>query len=304
MQRIITKVGYLIQPSRFVPRTLKSIFEKLVFTFVASEIKKHILLQGNSSGYPVFCIVHWNAPDFLLLNIDQIESLYPNSKIYVLDNASKQSNINVIEEALKRFNNITLFAAVPKKQNWLSKIGADRLLYTHTNGLQFLLNYSSENGDKNAVFLDQDCVLYRNIDNLFEKLGRDTVLIGPRYGTLDLVHASFMALQPKRINELFGKFSFFHKNTDSPEPYHGMSFKARGKILFLETSRHDKIPALCAYSIEGKIFAWHAWYSSRTEDCSDESYLDGVPVTYLRKVREQAIEYMKQIREKTIQIKT
>ena len=233
MQRMITKVGYLIQPSRFVPRTLKSLFEKMVFTFVALEIRKHILLKGKSDGYPVFCIVHWNAPDFLLLNVDQIEFLYPNSKIYVLDNGSKQGNIDVIEEALKRFNNVTLFAAAPKKRNWLSKTGVDRLLYTHTNGLQFLLNYSSEKGDELAVFLDQDCVLYNNIDNLFAKLGRDIILIGPRYGSLNLVHASFMALQPKMINELFGKFSFYHKNTDSPEPYHGMSFKAKEKILFV-----------------------------------------------------------------------
>ncbi len=300
MQRIINRVGYLIQPSRFVPRTLKSFFEKSIFTFVASRTRRNILLRSKVDGYPVFCIVHWNAPDFLLLNIDQIEFLYPNSKIYVLDNGSKQANISVIEEALKRFNNITLFAAAPKKRNWVLSTGVDRLLYSHTNGLQFLLNYAAEKGDKLVVFLDQDCVLYRNIDNLFAKLGREIILIGPRYGTLNLVHASFMALQPSTINELFGKFAFFHKNTDSPEPYHGLSFKAKGKIFFLETSRHNKIPALCAYSIEGKIFAWHAWYSSRTEGCSDEGYLDGVPIGYLRKVRELAIEYMKQIHEETI----
>ena len=122
MQRIITKIGYLIQPSRFIPRTLKSFFEKIVFTFVASETKKHILFHGKASGYPVFCIVHWNAPDFLLLNIDQIEFLYPNSRIYVLDNGSKQANIGVIQEALKRFDNITLFAAAPEKRNCFRKL--------------------------------------------------------------------------------------------------------------------------------------------------------------------------------------
>jgi hypothetical protein len=38
---------------------------------------------------PAFCIVHWNAPDFLLLNIKQLELIYPNKEIYVLDNGSQ-----------------------------------------------------------------------------------------------------------------------------------------------------------------------------------------------------------------------
>jgi hypothetical protein len=299
MQRIVTRIGYIIQPSRFVPRFLKYFFETTVFTFIASRIIKNIVLNSELDGYPVFCIVHWNAPDFLLVNIKQIELLYPNSKIYVLDNGSNRANLEVIDEALKGFSNVTLFVAAPKHCNWLSRIGVDRFLYTHTNGLQFLLNYAAQKGDKVVVFLDQDCVLYNKIDTLIDKLGNDILLIGPRYGTLNLVHASFMALQPKVIKELFGNLSFFHF-TNSPEPYHGLSLKAMGKILYLETSRHAKISALSAYSNEDKVVAWHAWYSSRTVGCSDDSYLDGVPVIYLRKVREQAVEYMKQIHEEAL----
>ena len=76
--------------------------------------------------------------------------------------------------------------------------------------------------------------------------------------------------------------------------------RQRRRYYLSETSRHNKIPALCAYSFEEKIFAWHAWYSSRTEGCSDEGSLDGVPVVYLRKVREQAVEYMKQIHNEMV----
>lgn len=301
MQVIIKKVSGTIRPARLIPRIYKNQIEKIVFNFTAPRIKEHVLLHGKLGGSPVFCIVHWNAPDFLLLNVSQIELLYPNSKIYVLDNGSQQANINAVEKGLKRFNNITLFAASPGYPNWAMRIGADRLLYSHTKGLQFLLNYAAEKRDEIAVFLDQDCVLSNNIDDLFAKLGRNVILIGAKYGrTNNLVHASFMILQPKRVNQLFGKFSFFHEHINSPEPYHGLSFKAKGKLLFLEFKPHDQIPAISSYFIQGKTYAWHACYSSRTVGYSAKDYLDGYPVSFLQKARKLAFEYMKQIHEETI----
>jgi hypothetical protein len=299
MQVIIRKVGDTIRPSRLIPRVIKSQIEKMVFNFTAPQIKEHVLLHRKLGGSPVFCIVHWNAPDFLLLTVSQIEFLYPNSKIYVLDNGSQQPNIDAIEKGLERFNNITLFVA----PNWATRIGADRLLYSHTKGLQFLLNYAAKQRDEIVVFLDQDCMLSANIDDLFTKLGRNVILIGPRYGgRYNLVHASFMILQPKRINQFFGKFSFFHEHTNGPEPYHGLSFKAKGKILFLDSKSHNKIPSLSSYSIQGGTpFAWHACYSSRTVGLSAKTLVDGAyPVSYLQEVRKLSFEYMKQIHKETI----
>lgn len=297
MQNMIRKIGDNIKPSRFTPRILKIFSEKIIYTFTASRTKKHILLDGKLGGQPVFCIVHWNATDFLLLNVSQIEFLYPNSKIYILDNGSKQTEINDLKEGLKRFKNITLFAVAPKYPNWLSRIGADRILYTHTNGLQFLLNYAAENRDEIAVFLDQDCILYDKIDTLTAKLDEEILLVGARLDSFNLVHASFMIMQPKRISQLFGRFSFLLKNTDPielsyHEPYHGLSFRARGKIFFLETKRHHTIPVLSSYSTANKIFAWHAWLSSRTVGYSNGDYQDGIPISYRRRVRERALQYM------------
>jgi hypothetical protein len=295
-------VADIIRKSRVIPRVVDNYqIEKIVFSFTSPRVKKHLLFGGKFGWSPVFCIVHWNAPDFLLLNVSQIEFLYPNSKIYVLDNGSQQSNIDAIEKGLRQYNNITLFAA-PGYPNWATRIAADRLLYSHTKGLQFLLNYAVEKGDEFAVFLDQDCILSNRVDNLIAKLGKDVILIGPRCkGNYNLVHASFMILQPKRIYQLFGKFSIFHEQTNLPEAYHGLSLKSRGKILFLESIPHNEIPSLSSYSTEGVTYAWHAWFSSRTIGLSAITLVDGLySVSYLQSIRKLSFEQMKKIHEETI----
>ena len=290
------RVGYTIRQSQSISRILETPIEKMVFNFTTPRIKENVLFHSRFGGSPVFCIVHWNAPDFLLLNVSQIKFLYPDSKIYVLDNGSQQANTNAVKKGLERFNNITLFAA----PNWTMRIGADRLLYSHTKGLQFLLNYAAEQQDEIAVFLDQDCVLSNNIDDLFTKLGRNVILIGTRYGRAhNLVHASFMILQPKRVNQLFGKFSFFHEHTTTHktrqqfcEPYHGLSVKAEGKLLFLDFKPHETIPGMSSYLFQGKTYAWHACSSSVTVGYSAKDYVDGRPVSFYRKTRKLAFEYI------------
>lgn len=153
MEAIIRKIGDTARPNRLIPTIIKSQLDKMVYNFTAPQMKQHVLLHGKLGNRPVFCIVHWNAPDFLLLNVSQIETLYPNSRIYVLDNGSQQANINVIEKGLKRFNNVTLFAAAPRFPNWARKLGVDRYLFSHTKGLQFLLNYAAEKKMKSRFFL-------------------------------------------------------------------------------------------------------------------------------------------------------
>ena len=280
---------------RLLPRIFKSQIEKMVFSFIAPRIKEHVLLHGKLGGSPVFCIVHWNAPDYLLLNVSQIELLYPKSKIYILDNGSQQANINAIVKGLKQFNNVTLFTASLRYPNWETRIGADHWLYSHSKGLQFLLNYAAEQRDEIAVFLDQDCLLSNNIDELFAKFGKNVILIGVKDGDArgyNLVHASFMILQPNLINQLFGKFSFFREHANLPEPYHGLSFKASGKILFLEIKPNDEAP-VSSYSIQDTTYALHAWFSA--------SAREGMSDSWLPTRRKLAFQYLKQIHEKTIE---
>jgi hypothetical protein len=310
MQVIARKVGDTLRPSRIIPTILKGQIEKTVFNSIAPGIKKHILLRGKLGDGPVFCIVHWNAPDFLLLNVTQIESLYPTSKIYILDNGSQKANLDAVEEELKHFNNVTLFAVSPSARSmWKMRIGLDRLLYSHAKGLQFLLNYAAEERDEIAVFLDQDCILCNNIDNLFAKFGKNVILIGTRYGrSNNLVHASFMILQPKRVNQLFGSYSFFCDSSEhyhgpsetyheSLEPYHGLSLKTGGRILLLEWKYAG---AVSSYSFQDKIYAWHAGYSSRTVGYSAKDHVDGLSVSFRQESRKVAFEFMKQIHEETI----
>jgi hypothetical protein len=106
-----------------------------------------------------------------------------------------------------------------------------------------------------------------------------------------------MILQPKRIRQLFGDYSLFHRNA-LREPHHGISYRTAGKIVFLETKMHDTIPLLTSYSYKGVTYAWHAWYSSRTFGLLPE-LLDGLPVSWLREVRRLAYEYMEKVHKDT-----
>ena len=257
----------------------------------------------------VFCIVHWNAPDFLLLNINQIELLYPNSKIYIFDNGSQQIHLTSIMRGLKKFNNVTLFSlfGCPK---WAKTFGLYTLFewQSHTAGLQFLLNYSAKQSDEIAVFLDQDCIISKRVDELFSKFSDDVILIGARdrwrgHASYYLIHPSFMILQPNRINKLFGDSSLYDKRTESLEPYardpyHGISFKALGRILYLEARMHGKIPLLTSYAYNEIIYAWHAWYSSRTIGANTAS-IDGYPVSWLQDVRKLEYDFMMQVHRNT-----
>jgi len=285
----------------------------IVRSGVNKQIRKgthaQILIQSNIDSPISFCIVHWNAPDFLLLTVSQIELLYPNSKIYILDNGSQQINLTSIKAGLKKFNNVTLFAlfGCPK---WAKKFGLDIRFewQSHTAGLQFLLNYAAKQSDGIAIFLDQDCIISTRIDKLFSKFSKDILLIGARdrwrgHAAYYLIHPSFMILQPKRIKQLFGDSSLYDKRTESlvayaRDPYHGISIKALGKILYLEPRMHAKIPLLTSYEYNETIYAWHAWYSSRTIGTNSAS-IDGYPISWLQDVRKIEYDFMMQVHRNT-----
>jgi hypothetical protein len=264
---------------------------------------------------PAFCIVHWNAPDFLLLNVKQLEMIYPNSKIYILDNGSQKVCLEELVNTLPRFKNVTLFSARPKAKS------DRRARDDQTLGLQVLLNYSARQQDEFSVFLDQDCILCHNVDDLLLKFrsqkdlliigARDYILIPKQHNWLlpghflrsasKLVHPSLMIVQPQKIVELFGQIAFspHHRaweearvNKWAYEPYHSLSYRGQGHILYLETKMHSEIPYLTGYSYKDVIYAYHAWYSSRTTLLPITDSLDGVPVSLLLDIRKKAYEYM------------
>jgi hypothetical protein len=180
--------------------------------------------------------------------------------------------------------------------------------------------------DEFAVFLDQDCILSRNLDDLLLKFRsqKDLLIIGARdYVTIPkqhnwlmpwrflrcastMVHPSLMIVQPKKIVNLFGQLAFSphpraweyaRDNKRGYEPYYSLSYRARGHILYLEPKMHSEIPLLTSYSYKDVVYAYHAWYSSRTTLLSVKNSLDGIPVSLLLNMRKKTYEYMKQIYE-------
>jgi hypothetical protein len=286
----------------FLMDKLKSLVKEKLFRRMLHSMKVEQLLANKSDSQKAFCIVHWNAPHFLLLNVKRIELLHPEAKIYILDNASSNNNLKTILNELKSYENITLFS---------NKHDYSKTWACHIIGLQFLLNYAAQNSDSIATFLDQDCILVRRVDDLANKLnGKDVLLIGARdyveiprdYGPLkkgnlrnfpNAVHGSFMIMQPVVIHDLFGDQSLI--NGKSFEPYHGIARKTAGKILFLETQMHDKIPLLTRYTFGEKTYAWHAWYSSRIVGMKDIGHVDSLPVSWLKECLREAYEFMEQL---------
>jgi hypothetical protein len=280
------------------------------FKKILNKMKVEVLFsKKQAKGIGAFCIVHWNAPDFLLLNVRKIVTLHPESKVYVFDNNSAIANLDAALHGLEKYDNTTLFSI--KGDYW--RFASERM--QHILGLQFLLNYSAMQSDAWTVFLDQDCILSSRVDSLLTKLdSRKTLLIGARdyveipkdYGPLkkgalrelqfrNTVHASFMMMQPTVIHGLFGSDSLITDTSSFRsgfELYHGISFKASGRILFLDTQMHDEIPLLTRYTFQGRTYAWHCWYSSRTVGMQETDMIDNLPVSWVRDSLKQAYEFI------------
>jgi len=86
---------------RILTPSLWDIIKSPVEKRIRKTMKPQILLKSKIDSSRVFCIVHWNAPDFLLVTVKQIEKFYPNYKIYILDNGSDQKTLQNIEGELK-----------------------------------------------------------------------------------------------------------------------------------------------------------------------------------------------------------
>ena len=300
---------------KVVPKFARVESERIVFNYVTGRIRKQVVIRGETNNPLAFCVVHYNDPEYLLLNIRQIQSLHPKSDIYVLDNGSQKSNLEVARKGLEKFNNVTLFAAKLQYENLPTKLLSEGIFnsYTHSKGLHFLLNYSADRLNEFAVFLDQDCILANNIDSLLAKFGKDVTLIGPPdylvvphdFGPLKkglwrdfrpFVHASFMILQPQRIRRFLQDFSFETQNVFHND-YHNISFRMLGKIFYLESQMHETIPLLTRYYHKKITYAWHAWYSSLKYRLSQphQTQFHGLPVQWLHDTRRMEFDYLSQI---------
>jgi hypothetical protein len=307
VKSLLSKYAQTFPVSKELRRFCFGLRDKKTFSKELNDLAVKCLIPNKSerSGNigPAFCIVHFNAPDFLLLNVKQLNLIYPNSKIYVLDNGSQKLNLEELVTTLRKFKNVKLFSVSPEA------------ISDHTLGLQFLLNYSAMQQDELSVFLDQDCILCRNLDDLLLKFRsqKDLLIIGARSYVPTMVHPSLMIVQPKKIVELFGKIAFSPhlRNWEEPrddkghlhynERYYGISHRLRGHILFLEPKEaHSEIPNLTSYSYKDIIYAYHAWYSSRTTKLSFQDSIDGIPVALILNIRKKAYEYMEQIHKSVI----
>ena len=254
------------------------LFGKMLRTM---KVEQLLTNRNGEDSRRAFCIVHWNAPHFLLLNVKRLELLHPESKIYVFDNASSEANLKAALSGLKGYKNVTLFS---------NKRDYSHTWACHIMGLQFLLNYAAQRSDSIAIFLDQDCILVNRVDDLIDKLdGKETLLIGVRDRAVG-VHGSFMMMQPVVIYGLFGDQSLI--DGKAFEPYQGIARKATGKTLFLEMQKHPEIPLLTRYMYRGKTYAWHSWYSSRIVGMKDTDVLDGLPVSWLKDSLKKAYAFM------------
>jgi hypothetical protein len=325
IKHLLSKYAQTFPISKELYRFWWGIEEKRNFLREFNDLSVKCVIPGRSeksrNSGPAFCIVHWNAPDFLLLNIKQLDLIYPNSNIYILDNGSQESYLEELVTILKHYKNVRLFSVRPEAKS------------DHTLGLQVLLNYSAMKQDEFSVFLDQDCILLRNLDDLLLKFRsqQDLLIIGARdYVTIPkqhssllpwpsarllrcahkMVHPSLMIVQPTKIVELFGLVAFsphpraWEEACDNEwgyepynERYYSISYRGRGHILYLETRMHDEIPLLTSYSLNSVVYAYHAWYSSRTTLLSANDLLDGVRVSLLQEIRRKAYWYLEEIHE-------
>lgn len=245
-----------------------------------------------------FAIVHYNAPEFALLNIKQISKLHPEAPIMVFDNNS------AIQNRTKLVN-----GAGENVAFYLNRRDYSNKWCCHVLPLQYLLNDAAAKGVENLVFLDQDCILTQRVDALLKRFSEDILLIGARdyvvkskpFGRLDhpamriwpsYVHASLMLLQPKVIYEKFGKTSLMGKNVF--EAYHGISQKCRGKILFLETEMSRENPPLTRYFLGEETFAFHAWYS-RISTMNPNETINYLSTDWIKQSVNKSYEFMRNL---------
>lgn len=250
-------------------------------------------------------VVHWNAPDFLRVNLARLAALHPEAPVTVLDNGSGPDALRAATVALGVCPRATLLRAQGDKPR-------------HTLALQVLLDRAHRTGESQALFLDQDAMLLRRVDALGEHLAAGALLVGARDEVVlprtdgplraghlraapAMVHASFLLLEPQRLVRALGPTPFVQHPLArleaeiggwQGEPYHGLAVRCRGRIVYLESRVSATLPPLTQYELGGVAYACHAWYSSRAAGLGDHECVDGLPVAWLRARRAAVLAWM------------
>lgn len=256
---------------------------------------------------PVFAITHYNAPDWLVLNLKQIARLHPESTVLIFDNYSTS------QKELEAWNRA--YDANPKTIFFSNHRDYSNRWMCHVLPLQWLINDAAHKRIDKLVILDQDCIITRRVDDLAETLDNGILIVGARdsvqksqsFGSErmtfrdwpDCVHASFMMLKPRVIVEKFGRKALM--DGFAFEPYHGLSKRAKGKILFLESEMHPTIPMLTRYHLEGETYAWHSWYSSRVAGMKRTEMLNYLKVGWIEDSVKQSYEFLSNLSNQQLQ---
>ena len=240
----------------------------------------------------LFSIVHLNAPDFLILALKSIRTLYPDVHLLVLDNGSRYTLLKSVLRLCRKYKCTLLYNTSMYKD--------------HVLAIQYLIDYSISLGKRFTIILDNDVVLISPIDEILEIMQKKNLIIaGPhdlikfngkyfRYAPL-AVHASLLILRPVDTITSAGKYCSFNyiitKYSRTPEPYHSLSYTCLGRILYLKPLMLKDLFPLTAYMFNDKIVGYHAWYSSRIR-IHGKNNLDSLNIEFLKQQHKRIKEFL------------
>jgi len=248
----------------------------------------------NDVGEELVGIVHFNAPDYLLLNLKSLSKVLGGVKVIILDNGSFDSAYESVLAIARRFSKtVTIF-----RNNHLINRMRD-----HTMGINYIVELAGKLAIDRLIILDQDCILVDPIEDLRSRVPGEAVLAGVRdlrNSFKGFVHPSLMILDVSYFKKL-GPSSVYGPPTRFTdkiwEPYYGITYNSIGKIIYIDQT---DLPMgntpfnISAYIYKGRIIAYHSWYSSRMFATKDK-ILDSQPVETLIARRRFLYTYLNSI---------
>ena len=131
-----------------------------------------------------FCIAHFNSPEFLDATLHSIRRFHPEARVMVADASSAWREFLAAKTVCRR-HRAELHPLAGK--------------HRHTG----LLNYMFRRiRSRVAVFLDQDCVLLSQLDQLVKLIESGKTLAGPR-DEFQATHSNFCARYPHAAGHAF-----------------------------------------------------------------------------------------------------
>jgi len=236
-------------------------------------------------------VVHFNAPDYLSLLLNSLKKFMGDPWIIIIDNGSYEVALKAVEK---------LIDILSRRIILLRNTAHSRRLKDHTLALNHLIYIGCKVGAERLIILDQDAILVDSLDDLRSYIPQKAILAGVRDTRNSiplLIHPSLMILDPRYFCTVGGNASAYGPPTRYAdkiwEPYYGISYRALGKIIYIDNKRLES--GISAYYYKGRIVAYHAWYSSRVFLAKD--ILDGFNVKELLFRRKKILELFRKILE-------